>query len=118
MANVSRDSLIFTPMVADLEPRTRNVWAQNGNLPRAFSGGSKTVHHDSRHSTTGASQDDAFLISSDDESDYDYLEEDQSNTSFPSISELRLAGGRGDGKSSSITGGMYLNSPSLGESLR
>jgi hypothetical protein len=87
MANVSLDSLVFTPVVADLVP-------------------------------TGASQDDAFLISSDDESDYDSPDEDQSDTSFPTISELRLAAGRGDGKSSSIASGMYLNSPSLGESLR
>jgi hypothetical protein len=110
MADASLDSLVFTPVVAGLEPRSRNLSAQNGNLSRAFSGGPETLQHDSRHSATGASRDDAFLISSDDESDYDYLDEDQSNTSYPSMSELRLPAGRGDGKFSSIPGGMYLNS--------
>jgi len=78
----------------------------------------KTLQHDSRHSATGASQDDAFLISSDDESDYDYSDEDQFNTTFPSISELGVVVGCLDSKCSSIAGGMYLNFLSLGESLR
>ncbi|KAJ9161134.1 hypothetical protein NKR19_g2534 [Coniochaeta hoffmannii] len=64
----------------------------------------KTLQHDSRHSATGASQDDAFLISSDDESDYDYSDEDQFNTTFPSISELGVAAGCSDSKCSSIAG--------------
>jgi hypothetical protein len=118
MANVSPDSLIFTPVVADLEPGSRNFWAQNGNLSTAFSGGPKTPQHDSQHIATGASRTDAFLISSDDESDYGHLDEDQSDTSFPSIWELPLLARRGDGQSSSIASGMYLNSPSPGESLR
>jgi hypothetical protein len=104
MANVSLDSLIFTPVVADLEARSRDFWAQNCNLSTAFSGGPKTLQHDSQHSATGASRDDAFLISSDDESDYGH----QSDISFPSIWELPLLARRGDGQSSSIAGDQSL----------
>ncbi|KAK3936241.1 hypothetical protein QBC46DRAFT_461601 [Diplogelasinospora grovesii] len=70
MANVSLNSLIFTPV------------AQNG-----------------------ASRDDAFLISSDDESNYSHLDEDQSDTSFPSIWELPLLARRGDNQSFSAASG-------------
>jgi hypothetical protein len=92
MANASLGSLIFTSAAADPEP-SRNAWAQNGNL------------------SAGASQDDALLISSDDESDYGYLDEDQSDT-FPSIGELSLRVRREDVRSSSITGNTSRSLPS------
>ncbi|KAB5526499.1 hypothetical protein GE09DRAFT_1065063 [Coniochaeta sp. 2T2.1] len=97
MANVSLDA----PTAANPEPRSQNFYAGNGKT------------------SAGASQDDALLISSDNESDYGHFEDDQSDT-FPSIGELPLpsrhqddqrfsatssASGDSDTKESSVTDG-------------
>jgi len=96
MANVSLDA----PTAAFPKPRSQNFYAQNGK-PSA-----------------GASQNDVLLISSDDESDYGHFEEDQSDTSFPSLGELSLPGRHQGGKFCRVVGSAYLNPPTLGESLR
>jgi hypothetical protein len=89
MANILLDSpILFTTLTGDAKSTSRNFWARNGTLSTASSGGPKTPQHDPRPSTTGASQDDAVLISSDDETTYSDFDDGQSDTSFPPFEEI------------------------------
>ncbi|KAK3935037.1 hypothetical protein QBC46DRAFT_59056 [Diplogelasinospora grovesii] len=103
MANVSLNSqILFTPLARHAKPTSRNFWLRNGTLSAASSGGLKTPQHDPRPSATGASQDDAVLISSDDETTYSDFDDGQSDTSFPPFKEIPLPSRRNDLKSSTI----------------
>lgn len=120
MASVSLDSqILFTlPMAADGKPTSRRIWDQNQNRDSsvASSRASKKLQQDTynpRRSTAGASQDDAILVSSDDESDWGDLEDSESDISFPPIEELFQTAKRRDSESGSAAGaGIYLNTPS------
>ncbi|KAI3326450.1 hypothetical protein HD806DRAFT_551422 [Xylariaceae sp. AK1471] len=85
MANISLNSPIFNtpPVATGQKPMSRNLWAQKA-LSVTSSGGLEMLQqaaHDRRRGAVGISKDDAVLISSDDESDYD---------DFPPIEELLL----------------------------
>jgi hypothetical protein len=62
---------------------------------------------------TGKSPDDAFPVSSDDESDYDDLDDDQFDTLFPRLSELCRRGADNVEIGSVAAPGMHPNLPFL-----
>ncbi len=100
MANISLDSQIFfTPLVATgQKPTGRNVRAQNGGVSVTSSRGLEMRQQDAydrRGGAAGTSQGDAVLISSDDESDHDELDDSRSDISLPPIEELLLRAKRG-----------------------
>lgn len=97
MAHISLDSqTFFTPPAAELEPTRRNLAPV----------------------MTGSSQNDAVMISSDEESDYGDLDDGQSDTSFPSVDELRQRTIHEVAKPGSVaSAGMCLSHPSLDRSL-
>jgi hypothetical protein len=124
MANVTLDSQTFftLPVAADRMSTSPNLWARDGDPSVASSRGPRTPQHathDPQRGIGAASQDDAVLISSDDESDYGDLDDGKSDISFPPIEELLRAAGCKDAEPGSIAGiGIYLESPSPGGSLR
>jgi hypothetical protein len=124
MTNVTLDSQTFftLPMAADRKSTSPNLWARDGDPSVASSRGPKTPQHDThdpQRGAGGASQDDAVLIFSDDESDYSDLDDGKSGISFPPIEELLRAARCKDAELGSVAGvGMYLKSPSLSGSLR
>jgi hypothetical protein len=112
MANITLDSQIFiaNPMAADRDSTSPNLWARDRDPSVASSRGPKTPQHAThgpQRGAGGASQDDAVLISSDDESDYGDLDDGISDISFPPIKEL--LSGRKDVEPGTVAGiGMYL----------
>lgn len=93
MANIYLDSQIFftPPVAADPKPTRRHL----------------------EPSITGCSQNDAVVISSDDESDYSDLDGGQSDTSFPSVDELRQPANHKVAASGSVASASKLSSSSL-----
>ncbi|KAB5581218.1 hypothetical protein GE09DRAFT_1213625 [Coniochaeta sp. 2T2.1] len=109
MANITLDSQIFiaNPMAADRISTSPNLWAPDGDPSVVSSRGPKTPQHathDPQRGAGGASQDDAVLISTDDESDYGDLDDGTSDISFPPIEELLLAAGRKHIETGSVAG--------------
>ncbi|KAJ9137713.1 hypothetical protein NKR23_g8944 [Pleurostoma richardsiae] len=73
-------------------PMSRDPWAPNRSPTISLSGRPETPQRDGRDSrrVAGASQDEALVISSDDESTYSDLDDDESDASLPPIEELAL----------------------------